>query len=81
VQWPVLPQQARLIKRRSGVICNVDLPVAAHSQDPLQVCDRRRHGNLMGHNELTHHVVFLIFELHNLRDDAIAVSLAEGGMI
>jgi hypothetical protein len=35
----------------------------------------------MGHNELTHHVVFLIFELHNLRDDAIAVSLAEGGMI
>ncbi len=57
---------------------NEDLPVAAHSQDPLQVCDHRSHGNLMSHYELTHHVVLLIFEFHNLRGDAITVSLAEG---
>jgi hypothetical protein len=42
------------------------LPVAAHCQDPLQVGDCRRHGYLVGHDELAHHVKLVVLQLCNL---------------
>jgi hypothetical protein len=41
------------------------LSVAAHCQDPLQVGDCCRHGYLVGHDELTHHVKFVVLQLCN----------------
>jgi hypothetical protein len=60
---------------------NKHLPVAAHCQDPLQVGDCRRHGCLVGYDELAHHVVLVVLQLCDLRDHAIAVSLAEGRVV
>ncbi len=40
---------------------NEDLTVAAHGQDPLQARNRRRHGDLMGHDKLSHQVIFFVF--------------------
>ncbi len=56
---------------------NKDPPVATDSKDPLHVCDRCRHGDLVGHDELTHHMVFVVFQLRNLRNNTIAIRLAE----
>ncbi len=60
---------------------NKHLPVAAHRQDPLQVGDCCRHGYLVGGNQLAHHVILVVIQLHDLRDHAIAVSLAEGRIV
>ncbi len=39
---------------------NEDLPIAADSQDPLEVGNGRRHGDLVGHDELAHHVELVV---------------------
>jgi hypothetical protein len=60
---------------------NEDLPVSADCQDPLDVGHGCRHGDFVGHNELPHDMELVIGQLDNLRDDAVTVRLAKGGIV
>jgi hypothetical protein len=42
---------------------DINLPPSTDRQDPLQVCDSGHHGNLVSHDDLTHHVVFVVRQL------------------
>jgi hypothetical protein len=48
-------------------------PVTADGQDPLEVGDGRRHGDLVGHNDLAHHVELVVREFGNLSNNSITI--------
>jgi hypothetical protein len=53
------------------------LPVAADSQNPLEIGDGRRHGDFVSDDDFTNYVEFVVGEFDDLGNNTIAVRLAE----
>jgi len=53
---------------------DVNSPLATDGQNPFQIGDRRRQGDLVGHDELAHHMVPVVVQLCDLSISPYATS-------